>query len=443
MPSHNLSFDPTVLQSDDTLTGILQRLQDLYNQPVIPNNPMAQAGSIMSGFAAGVKGQPNPAIEQAMEQRKTLFTQALGQANLALSMRREASLESQRKSQVEQFEKTETRLKEQFKASQAQNKLQMGFQHDIPGLIEQGAREENASGVVTWTDAQIQGLKNAPARAALVKDKESIAARLLADPNDIEAAGLDQAMATMAKNETGRAALMSRWKITDPHIRVMQDANEKQKLSLEAERVNANKQIAAGKVDPKLFVQAGREYNQTTRLTLAYLAKEVGTLEQHPELKEALKLHDLEVKNAVQAGKAHELTIQLKQAELNAVNKHAPREVFETLLKETANLANIITAMIGDPKVNPLTLQTLRALHQKLTVDLVNAMEEEGKKSPQLKAIIDAAKGVTPSVPAAKPTGEKPLRKRIEESGSVPGALRELLKPTHQVEAPFGMGSLF
>lgn len=67
-------MDPITMQAtpggEETLLGILQRLRDLSQQPVVPQNPLAQLGTVLQGFAAGVQGQPNPALQMFQQQRQ-------------------------------------------------------------------------------------------------------------------------------------------------------------------------------------------------------------------------------------------------------------------------------------------------------------------------------------------------------------------------------------
>ena len=58
-----ITQNPADLSGEQTLLGILQRLRDLQTQPMVPNNPMAQLGTVLQGFAAGTQGRANPALE--------------------------------------------------------------------------------------------------------------------------------------------------------------------------------------------------------------------------------------------------------------------------------------------------------------------------------------------------------------------------------------------
>ena len=58
-----ITQNPMDLSGEQTLLGILQRLRDLQAQPMVPNNPMAQLGTVLQGFASGTQGRANPALE--------------------------------------------------------------------------------------------------------------------------------------------------------------------------------------------------------------------------------------------------------------------------------------------------------------------------------------------------------------------------------------------
>src|SRR3990167_5448481 len=58
-----ITQNPADLSGEQTLLGILQRLRDLQAQPMVPNNPMAQLGTVLQGFASGTQGRANPALE--------------------------------------------------------------------------------------------------------------------------------------------------------------------------------------------------------------------------------------------------------------------------------------------------------------------------------------------------------------------------------------------
>ena len=69
-----ITMAPGNPNTDETLLGILQRLRDLSQQPLVPQNPMAQLGTVMQGFAAGTQGQQNPALQMYAQQRQQQLT---------------------------------------------------------------------------------------------------------------------------------------------------------------------------------------------------------------------------------------------------------------------------------------------------------------------------------------------------------------------------------
>ena len=66
-PYSQTAQDPT---TGIGLMQILQQIQALQNQPLIPDNPLSQLGTALQGFSAGYAGQPNPAVAQAMAERQ-------------------------------------------------------------------------------------------------------------------------------------------------------------------------------------------------------------------------------------------------------------------------------------------------------------------------------------------------------------------------------------
>lgn len=105
-------MDPITMQAtpggEETLLGILQRLRDLSQQPVVPQNPMAQLGTILQGFSAGTQGQPNPALQMYAQQRQQQLTGLGTEATIG------STLES-----VRRHAETERRASEKFKADTA------------------------------------------------------------------------------------------------------------------------------------------------------------------------------------------------------------------------------------------------------------------------------------------------------------------------------------
>ncbi len=57
-------------RSDLINLGIRQQLRDLQSTPVVPQNPMAQLGTVLQGIGSGMQGKPNPALDFWQEQRQ-------------------------------------------------------------------------------------------------------------------------------------------------------------------------------------------------------------------------------------------------------------------------------------------------------------------------------------------------------------------------------------
>ena len=91
-----ITMAPGNPNTDETLLGILQRLRDLSQQPLVPQNPLAQLGAVMQGFSAGTQGQQNPALQVYAQQRQQQLG-ALGQtatiAGMMNTMRHQAETE--------------------------------------------------------------------------------------------------------------------------------------------------------------------------------------------------------------------------------------------------------------------------------------------------------------------------------------------------------------
>ena len=89
-----LTLGGTEEQGDPMVSGLLSGIRRLLSQPVLPNDPMSRAGSILAGFGAGVQGQPNPVIEQARKLQADELTKTLGLAQLMHSLQTEKRLQS-------------------------------------------------------------------------------------------------------------------------------------------------------------------------------------------------------------------------------------------------------------------------------------------------------------------------------------------------------------
>jgi hypothetical protein len=82
------SMTPLDTQQDpeSLLRQLMLQIQQRQAQPLVPDDPLAQLGSVLSGFAAGTQGKPNPALEQYRQQRKDELSGLHEQAGLASSL---------------------------------------------------------------------------------------------------------------------------------------------------------------------------------------------------------------------------------------------------------------------------------------------------------------------------------------------------------------------
>ena len=415
MPFYMLS--PEILSSDEGLTSILQRLQELSTQPTIPNNPLSQLGTVLSGFAAGTQGRANPVLEQAMEQRKTAFTQALSQANLSLSLRREASLEKQRKEEKERHERTEAQRQLEFKAKQATNRLNVGLNQGNTELIRQALKEQNALSISNWTPEQIESIAvKGPERERLLKDQPFLAAWALSKPDDPEIGQLAPHYVKLA--QTNPILLRSIHKLDNPDLVLATEARKRAENAAATEQAKSNLAIAQGGTDPGLFVKANRLFNRETALLQSYMFESQGTplAKQDKIYQDVRKMDELEKEGKIKAGRAADLLFELKTQEKGLNNRKASREEFDALRKRIESLTRSITLMRDDPLADALVLQDTKALLAKAVLDATIAAEREAREaSPLDKQIRDTieearkkaeGKKAKPSVQPSKPPKE-------------------------------------
>jgi len=415
MPLSMLS--PEILSSDEGLTSILQRLQELSTQPTIPNNPLSQLGTVLSGFAAGTQGRANPVLEQAMEQRKTAFTQALSQANLSLSLRREASLETQRKEEKERHERTEKQRQLEFKAIQATNMLNTGLAQGNIELIRQSLKEQNALSISNWTPEQIESIAvKGPERERLLKDQPFLAAWALSKPNDPEIGQLAPHYVKLA--QTNPILLRSIHKLDNPDLVLATEARKRAENATLTEQAKSNLAIAQGGTDPSLFIKANRAFNRETALLQSYMFENTGTplAKQDKIYQDIRKMEELEREGKIKSGRAADLLFELKTQEKQLNVRKASREEFDALSARVKSLASSIVIMRDDPQANALALETAKALLIKTINDASLAAEREAKEAPtQEKAVRDAIEAARKKAEGKKPVPPKQPGKIIEE----------------------------
>ncbi len=72
--------------ASQALLQALAQIQQAQQQPLIPNNPIAQMGVALQGYASGYQGRQNPAIEQALAMRQQQMSGFGHQAQIANSL---------------------------------------------------------------------------------------------------------------------------------------------------------------------------------------------------------------------------------------------------------------------------------------------------------------------------------------------------------------------
>ena len=122
---------PLAGQGEETLLNALRQMQALQAQPVLPNDPLTQLGAVLSGFGAGVQGQPNPVLEMYRKQRQDQLTGLGQQATIGGAL---GTIETQRAS----------------RAAQAAQQAETRRYHDVTsGIAQQQADTSKSSAELT------------------------------------------------------------------------------------------------------------------------------------------------------------------------------------------------------------------------------------------------------------------------------------------------------
>ena len=169
-----ITQNPMDLSGEQTLLGILQRLRDLQAQPMVPNNPMAQLGTVLQGFASGTQGRANPALEMYGGMRQQALKGLGEEAQIGGAL---STLQNQRA----QREADRQRLLSGM-AGDVMRALP-----DNPGAIKIALKQYRDLGLVTMDDAAIETVANA-GMAKSLQDRLKLAAGALdagADPTTL------------------------------------------------------------------------------------------------------------------------------------------------------------------------------------------------------------------------------------------------------------------
>lgn len=88
--------------ANDALMQSLAQIKQIQEQPLLAQDPMSQISRLLQGISAGYRGQPNPAIQQAIQMRQAQiaplqqdFQNQMGLANMGLRSKNEERLAQQ------------------------------------------------------------------------------------------------------------------------------------------------------------------------------------------------------------------------------------------------------------------------------------------------------------------------------------------------------------
>lgn len=84
--------------AEQTLLAVLNKINAMQNQPIVPDNPLAQIGAALAGFGAGVQGKANPVLAQFRADREMQMQGLAQQATIANAL---SSLENTRATRAE------------------------------------------------------------------------------------------------------------------------------------------------------------------------------------------------------------------------------------------------------------------------------------------------------------------------------------------------------
>ena len=86
MPTHDMTPLDTQGDPESILQQLIAQIRQQQTRPIVPDNPLAQIGSVLAGFAAGTQGKPNPVLENYRQERKDELSGLHEQAGIAGSL---------------------------------------------------------------------------------------------------------------------------------------------------------------------------------------------------------------------------------------------------------------------------------------------------------------------------------------------------------------------
>ena len=251
--------------ANDALLSALTQIRQMQAQPLLSSDPFAQLGVSLQGAAAGYRGQPNPAVAQALDLRQQQLGGLRAQAQLGLGLselqmkRQDAELRQRmedRRLLHEERTEEQRRKTEVFKVRGTLINGMLGLAKDNPlmatkALSEMEAMYKDANIPVPPGGFDITGMRD------LATAAKRVGLYLMASPQSSDAviaasAGVDpsavtQMRATLATPSVQRDELTKTlWGWTSTDL-------EKDRVGLEKARTDMNKAKLEGIVTGRRF----------------------------------------------------------------------------------------------------------------------------------------------------------------------------------------------
>lgn len=251
--------------ANDALMQALAQIRQAQAQPLLSNDPLAQLGVGLQGIAAGYRGQPNPAIEQALQVRQQQlggaqqnFSNMMGLSHLGMQTQDFALRKQMEERRVRQEAETEQqrRATEIFKTRATMVNGMLGLAKDnplyaAPAMRELEAMYRQANIPVPAGGFDVTGMRD------LATQSKKVGMYILAAPNTSDAeiasaAGVDpsavtQLRATLTTPGVKRDELTKTlwgWTATDL---------QKDQVGLEQAKTNLGKTKIEAAVNTRLF----------------------------------------------------------------------------------------------------------------------------------------------------------------------------------------------
>lgn len=251
--------------ANQALMQALSQIRQAQAQPLLSSDPLSQLGVGLQGFAAGYRGEQNPAVQQAMALRQQQlgsaqqgFQNQLGMANLGLHTQDALLRQRMEERRVRQETETEQqrRASEIFKTRATMVTGLLGLAKDNPLLAEPAMREMEAMykqagiptpqggfGIEGMRDLATQSKKVGTALMAYPEMSDAV----IASSTGVTPEAVAQMRVTLTTQGSKRDELTkSLWGWTSDEL-----AADKEKLSLA--RANVNKAQMEARISTRLL----------------------------------------------------------------------------------------------------------------------------------------------------------------------------------------------